>query len=64
MSDETLVNDPVNPEPARPASAAMAPPIVASPAKRIQAFTGDPDFMTSLARGLAVIRPFRSASAT
>ncbi len=36
MSDETLVNDPVNPEPARPASAAMAPPIVASPAKRIQ----------------------------
>ena len=59
MSDETLVNDPVNPEPARPASAAMAPPIVASPAKRIQAFTGDPDFMTSLARGLAVIQAFQ-----
>ena len=33
--------------------ASVAPPIVASPAKRIQAFTGDPDFMTSLARGLA-----------
>ena len=26
----------------------VAPPIVASPAKRIQALTGDPDFMTSL----------------
>ncbi|MBA1189982.1 IclR family transcriptional regulator [Pseudomonas entomophila] len=37
----------------------MAPPIVASPAKRIQAFTGDPDFMTSLARGLAVIQAFQ-----
>ena len=59
MSDETLVNDSVNPEPARPPSAAMAPPIVASPAKRIQAFTGDPDFMTSLARGLAVIQAFQ-----
>ena len=32
--------------------ASVAPPIVASPAKRIQALTGDPDFMTSLARGL------------
>ena len=64
MSDETLANDSVNPEPAnpeqgRPASAALAPPIVASPAKRIQAFTGDPDFMTSLARGLAVIQAFQ-----
>ena len=39
--------------------AALAPPIVASPAKRIQAFTGDPDFMTSLARGLAVIQAFQ-----
>nr|GFD19694.1 hypothetical protein [Tanacetum cinerariifolium] len=34
--------------------ASLAPPIVASPAKRIQALTGDPDFMTSLARGLAL----------
>jgi IclR family pca regulon transcriptional regulator len=42
----------------------VAPPIVASPAKRIQAFTGDPDFMTSLARGLAVCRRSRSASGT
>ena len=33
----------------------VAPPIVASPAKRIQALTGDPDFMTSLARGLAAV---------
>jgi IclR family pca regulon transcriptional regulator len=37
----------------------LAPPIVASPAKRIKAFTGDPDFMTSLARGLAVIHAFQ-----
>ena len=36
----------------------LAPPIVASPAKRIQALTGDPDFMTSLARGLAVVNAF------
>ena len=32
--------------------------IIASPAKRIEALTGDPDFMTSLARGLAVIHAF------
>lgn len=37
----------------------LAPPIVASPAKRIQALTGDPDFMTSLARGLAVVQAFQ-----
>src|SRR3546814_13046188 len=37
----------------------MAPPIVASPAKRIEALTGDPNFMTSLARGLAVIHEFQ-----
>ncbi|HCH75249.1 MAG TPA: IclR family transcriptional regulator, partial [Pseudomonas sp.] len=37
----------------------MAPPIVASPAKRIEALTGDPNFMTSLARGLAVIHAFQ-----
>ena len=37
----------------------LAPPIVASPAKRIEAFTGDPNFMTSLARGLAVIQAFQ-----
>lgn len=35
-----------------------APAIIASPAKRIDALTGDPDFMTSLARGLAVIHAF------
>ena len=39
--------------------ASVAPPIVASPAKRIQAFTGDPDFMRSLARGLAVVQAFQ-----
>jgi len=37
----------------------MAPAIVASPAKRIEALTGDPNFMTSLARGLAVIHAFQ-----
>jgi len=36
-----------------------APPTIASPAKRIEAFTGDPNFMTSLARGLAVIHAFQ-----
>ena len=45
--------------PQRPAFSSLAPPIVASPAKRIQAFTGDPDFMTSLARGLAVVQAFQ-----
>ncbi|MES2870777.1 MAG: pca regulon transcriptional regulator PcaR [Pseudomonadota bacterium] len=43
----------------RNAVASIAPPIVASPAKRIQAFTGDPDFMASLARGLAVVQAFQ-----
>lgn len=43
----------------RSAFTTLAPPIVASPAKRIQAFTGDPDFMTSLARGLAVVQAFQ-----
>ncbi|MBV6750458.1 MULTISPECIES: pca regulon transcriptional regulator PcaR [Pseudomonas] len=43
----------------RDAFTSVAPPIVASPAKRIQAFTGDPDFMTSLARGLAVVQAFQ-----
>lgn len=44
---------------ARSAPSSLAPPIVASPAKRIQALTGDPDFMTSLARGLAVVQAFQ-----
>ncbi|MEB0120024.1 pca regulon transcriptional regulator PcaR [Pseudomonas sp. CCI1.2] len=43
----------------RKSFASLAPPIIASPAKRIQALTGDPDFMTSLARGLAVIHAFQ-----
>ncbi|QXI29821.1 pca regulon transcriptional regulator PcaR [Pseudomonas vanderleydeniana] len=46
-------------DPLRTAFNSVAPPIVASPAKRIQAFTGDPDFMTSLARGLAVVQAFQ-----
>lgn len=52
MSDEIPANESASPESARQSTPALAPPIVASPAKRIQAFTGDPDFMTSLARGL------------
>lgn len=44
---------------ARITPTSLAPPIVASPAKRIQALTGDPDFMTSLARGLAVVQAFQ-----
>ena len=40
MNDESRSNLP-----------SMAPAIVASPAKRIEALTGDPNFMTSLARG-------------
>ncbi|CAD5109824.1 IclR family transcriptional regulator [Zestomonas carbonaria] len=43
----------------RPNPVPLAPPIIASPAKRIEAFTGDPNFMTSLARGLAVIHAFQ-----
>ncbi|WP_272889176.1 IclR family transcriptional regulator domain-containing protein [Stutzerimonas stutzeri] len=43
----------------RPSLALMAPAIIASPAKRIEALTGDPNFMTSLARGLAVIHAFQ-----
>jgi len=43
----------------RDSLAPMAPPIIASPAKRIEALSGDPNFMTSLARGLAVIHAFQ-----
>ena len=43
----------------RSLSVQMAPAIIASPAKRIEALTGDPNFMTSLARGLAVIHAFQ-----
>jgi len=42
-----------------PRPAPMAPAIIASPAKRIEALTGDPNFMSSLARGLAVIHAFQ-----
>lgn len=37
----------------------MAPPETISPAQQIEALTGDPNFMTSLARGLAVIHAFQ-----
>jgi IclR family transcriptional regulator, pca regulon regulatory protein len=46
----------VPPKPAAaPVPAAPAPP---TPSAQIDALTGDPDFMTSLARGLAVIQAF------
>ncbi|WP_462381308.1 IclR family transcriptional regulator domain-containing protein [Pseudomonas sp. Marseille-QA0892] len=37
----------------------LAPPSYLSPAKRIEQLSGDPNFMTSLARGLAVINAFQ-----
>ena len=37
----------------------LAPPPYVSPAKRIEEFAGDPNFMTSLARGLAVVNAFQ-----
>ncbi|WP_173903810.1 MULTISPECIES: IclR family transcriptional regulator C-terminal domain-containing protein [unclassified Pseudomonas] len=42
-----------------PLPPSMESPTTASPAGRINALTGDPDFMTSLARGLAVIHAFQ-----
>ncbi|MCQ4327317.1 IclR family transcriptional regulator [Stutzerimonas stutzeri] len=35
------------------------PPAVPSPARRIEQFAGDPNFMSSLARGLAVVNAFQ-----
>ena len=46
----------VPPKPA--ALAAPTTPPAPSPSQQIDALTGDPDFMTSLARGLAVIQAF------
>lgn len=43
----------------RPPLSSLAPPPHVSPAKRIEEFAGDPNFMTSLARGLAVINAFQ-----
>ncbi len=43
----------------RPPLSSLAPPPYVSPAKRIEEFAGDPNFMTSLARGLAVINAFQ-----
>lgn len=46
----------IPPKPATPSAPAVpAPP---TPSAQIDALTGDPDFMTSLARGLAVIQAF------
>jgi len=59
MIEETGCKGPGLNDNVRSSFASLAPPIVASPAKRIQAFTGDPDFMTSLARGLAVVQAFQ-----
>ncbi|HBX55001.1 IclR family transcriptional regulator [Pseudomonas sp. UBA2684] len=43
----------------RPPLSALMPPVYVSPAKRIEELSGDPNFMTSLARGLAVINAFQ-----
>jgi IclR family transcriptional regulator, pca regulon regulatory protein len=43
----------------RPSQPTLAPPPYISPAKRIEGLSGDPNFMTSLARGLAVINAFQ-----
>lgn len=43
----------------RPSLSALTPPAYVSPAKRIEELSGDPNFMTSLARGLAVINAFQ-----
>ncbi|WP_178082817.1 pca regulon transcriptional regulator PcaR [Pseudomonas sp. BBP2017] len=59
MTEETTPKGPGLNDQVRSSFASLAPPIVASPARRIQAFTGDPDFMTSLARGLAVVQAFQ-----
>ncbi|MNJ09792.1 Pca regulon regulatory protein [compost metagenome] len=59
MTEETPPKGPGLNDQVRSSFASLAPPIVASPARRIQAFTGDPDFMTSLARGLAVVQAFQ-----
>ena len=45
-------------EPNPAASAAPAAPAPATPSSQIDVFEGDPNFMTSLARGLAVIQAF------
>jgi IclR family pca regulon transcriptional regulator len=43
----------------RPPLSSLAPPPYVSPAKRIAEFGGDANFMSSLARGLAVINAFQ-----
>lgn len=43
----------------RPNFSTIAPPITVAPNERIKEFTGDPNFMASLARGLAVIQAFQ-----
>ncbi|WP_079201328.1 IclR family transcriptional regulator [Pseudomonas sp. CC6-YY-74] len=44
---------------ARPPLSGLVPPVYVSPAKRIADLSGDPNFMTSLARGLAVVNAFQ-----
>ncbi|NQD97173.1 helix-turn-helix domain-containing protein, partial [Pseudomonas sp. CrR25] len=43
----------------RPPQLPLVPPPYVSPAKRIEEFAGDPNFMASLARGLAVVNAFQ-----
>ncbi|MGV8844742.1 MAG: IclR family transcriptional regulator [Pseudomonas sp.] len=43
----------------RPPPSGLVPPVYISPAKHIEELSGDPNFMTSMARGLAVINAFQ-----
>ncbi len=45
----------VNPTPANPITASPVPPPRATPASSLDIYTGDPNCMTTLARGLIVI---------
>jgi IclR family transcriptional regulator, pca regulon regulatory protein len=49
---------PAAPPPVPPAAAPVAPAPKPTPASALDVFTGDPNFMTSLARGLIVIQAF------
>ena len=57
MSATDPVKSLSKPEANRPPAATAAPP-AAMPSAQIDAFEGDPNFMTSLARGLSVIQAF------
>ena len=51
-----------SPAPPPAAAPTLVPPVKATPAQSLDVFTGDPNFMTSLARGLIVIQAFTPQS--